>query len=81
MEINVIKNEPEELNLEFKTTDTTIPDLLAAELLKQKSVSFAGVVKDHPVFSNSVLVVKAKDAQQALLKAIENLKKEFSIKF
>ena len=42
------------------------------------SVEFAGVMKDHPEIGKPLLVIKSKrSAKSDLLKAIENLDKEF----
>ncbi|MCL5101930.1 MAG: hypothetical protein M1544_01035 [Candidatus Marsarchaeota archaeon] len=73
--INVVKNESKELILEFEDGDTTIPDLIAAELLKNDDVSFTGVTKDHPETGKPQLVIKTekKKAADALNKALENL--------
>ncbi len=73
--INVIKNESKELILEFDDGDTTIPDLIAAELQKNSDVSFTGVRKDHPEIGKPQLIIKTekKKASEALNKALEAL--------
>ncbi len=78
MKINVIKNESKELALEFETSDFSIPDLIAGELLKNDDVEFAGVAKDHPETGKPTLNLKTgkKKAQDALEKALKDIDSE-----
>ncbi|MGC8687544.1 MAG: RpoL/Rpb11 RNA polymerase subunit family protein [Candidatus Micrarchaeia archaeon] len=79
MDIKIIKNESNEIWLEFQESDLTIPDLIASTLLENGRVDFAGVRKDHPEIGKPVLVIKAKkNASEELLKSIQEL--EESIK-
>ncbi len=80
MKMNILKDESKELEIEFETSDLTIPDLLAAELQKNPDVSFAGVIKEHPNVGYPRLVVKStkKKAGDILEKALEGLSDEFS---
>jgi DNA-directed RNA polymerase subunit L len=48
MKLNLIKEEDKELAIEFETSDFTIPDLIADELLEDSGVEFAGVSKGPP---------------------------------
>lgn len=74
----VIKNDAKELRIEFESGDLTVPDLIAGALLKNDSVEFAGVEKEHPEVGRPLLVVKSKrSARGDLLKAIEGLDEEF----
>jgi DNA-directed RNA polymerase subunit L len=75
MKINVLKNESNELILEFETGDVTIPDLLANHLLQNEDVEFAGVSKDHPEIGKPKLVIKTnkKKVIPLLLKAIDEI--------
>ena len=75
MKINVIKNEGNELIIEFDTGDYTIPDLIASTLLKNDDVEFAGVSKDHPEVGKPRLIVKTSKKKPAalLLKAIDEI--------
>jgi DNA-directed RNA polymerase subunit L len=80
MKISVTKNEPKELVIEFETTDLTLPDLIASELLKNPDVEFAGVSKDHPEIGKPKLVLKTskKKAVEVLGKSIGNLEEVFT---
>ena len=76
MKLNLIKEEDKELVIEFDTSDFTIPDLLADELLEDSNVDFAGVSKDHPETGKPVLVIRGKKNPKAsLMAAIERLDK------
>lgn len=78
MKLNLIRNEDKELAVEFDTSDFTIPDLIADELLEDSNVEFAGVSKDHPETGKPVLVIRAKKSPKAsLMDAIERLDKSF----
>lgn len=76
MEIKIIKNESKELILEFGSSDLTIPDLLAHELMNDSDVGFAGVTKEHPEVGKPRLVVKTskKSASKALESAIDRIR-------
>lgn len=78
MKINVVKDEGNELVVEFDTFDFTIPDLLADELLEDSNVEFAGVSKDHPETGKPVLMLRAKKPKDSIVKAIERLDENFS---
>lgn len=72
MEISVLKDETKELHIQFETTDLTIPDLIASELLGNSNVEFAGVSKDHPETGKPILVIKSKKkAKDDFVKALE----------
>ena len=75
MKINVLKNESNELKIEFETGDLTIPDLIANQLLENDDVAFAGVAKDHPEVGKPVLTLKTnkKKAAAAFEKALEEI--------
>lgn len=77
MKLNLIKDEDKELAIEFDTSDFTIPDLLADELLEDSNVEFAGVSKDHPETGKPILVIRGKKAKASLMDAIERLDKSF----
>ncbi|MGD0729155.1 MAG: RpoL/Rpb11 RNA polymerase subunit family protein [Candidatus Micrarchaeaceae archaeon] len=64
--------------LEFDTTDLTIPDLVANELLKIDDVDFAGVSKDHPETGKAVLVVKGKKPKDEILNVIGKIDDDFA---
>jgi DNA-directed RNA polymerase subunit L len=76
MKLTLIKEEDKELVIEFDTSDFTIPDLIADELLEDPNVEFAGVSKDHPETGKPVLVIKGKkNPKTSLMDAIERLDK------
>ena len=75
MKMNVLKEESNELIIEFETSDLTIPDLIASQLLENSDVEFAGVAKDHPEVGKPRLVLKTnkKKAKDAFMKALEEI--------
>jgi len=78
MKLNLIKEEDKELVIEFDTSDFTIPDLIADQLLEDSNIEFAGVSKDHPETGKPVLVIKGKkNPRSSLADAIEKLDKSF----
>ncbi len=77
MKLNLIKEEDKELAIEFETSDFTIPDLIADELLEDSNVEFAGVSKDHPETGKPILVIRGKKPKAALMDALERLDKNF----
>lgn len=79
MKIVVKKEEGKELDIEFDTSDFTIPDLIVNELLANDNVEFAGVSKDHPETGKPLLVLKSKrSAKSDLNKALENIDEKFT---
>jgi DNA-directed RNA polymerase subunit L len=80
MKFNVIKDEGNELVIEFETHDLTIPDLVAAQLLENGDVTFAGVAKDHPEVGKPKLVLKTgkKKAKDLFEKALEEVDENLS---
>ncbi len=77
MKLNLIKDEDKELIIEFDTSDFTIPDLIADELLEDSNIEFAGVSKDHPETGKPILVIKGKKSpKSSLMAAIDRLDKE-----
>jgi DNA-directed RNA polymerase subunit L len=78
--INIIKNESKELILEFENGDTTIPDLITAEIAENPDVAFVGVTKDHPETGKPQLVIKTnkKKASEILEKALESIDEQIS---
>ncbi|MEM3827502.1 MAG: RpoL/Rpb11 RNA polymerase subunit family protein [Candidatus Micrarchaeaceae archaeon] len=80
MEVTFKKDESKELMIEFDTSDFTLPDLIAARLVKDPGVSFAGVYKEHPETGKPLLVVKTekKRARELLEKALKELEDEYS---
>jgi DNA-directed RNA polymerase subunit L len=80
LKIKVLKDEGKELDIEFDTKDLTIPDLIAAELLENGDVEFAGVSKDHPETGKPVLKVRTskKKAVDAVMKSLESIEENFT---
>lgn len=75
MKINILKNESNELVIEFENPDLTLPDLIANELQQNDDVEFAGVGKDHPEVGKPTLTIKTgkKKAKDVLVKALDEL--------
>ncbi len=75
MKMKILKDESNELVIEFETTDITIPDLIASQLQQNDDVEFAGAAKDHPEVGKPRLVIKTdkRKAKEALQKALEEL--------
>ena len=82
MEIEVIKNERDYLEVEFRGegVDVGLPNALKEILLEDKDVEFAACRQDHPLVGNPVLMVRVSDgtALSALRSAIKKLKKQAS---
>jgi DNA-directed RNA polymerase subunit L len=80
MKITVVKNESNELIIDFDTSDYTIPDLIASQLQQNDDVEFAGVAKEHPEVGRPRLVIKTgkKKAKDALEKALKQLDETIS---
>lgn len=78
MKINLVKEEGNELVIQFDTGDFTISDMLADELLEDTSVEFAGSSRDHPETGKPALSIRAKKPRDALSKAIARLDKSFT---
>lgn len=80
MKLHMIKEETNELIVEFDTKDLTIPDLIANKLLQYDEVEFAGVGKEHPEVGKARLAIKTskKSAKSMLNKALEELDEEFA---
>ncbi|MGC8652162.1 MAG: RpoL/Rpb11 RNA polymerase subunit family protein [Candidatus Micrarchaeia archaeon] len=74
MDVKIVKDEGNEIWLEFPSGDLTVPDLIASELLNRSNIEFAGVRKDHPEVGKPLLVVKAKrSAKDELVKVLDEL--------
>ncbi len=79
MKLNIVQDEQKELIVEFDSSvDRGIPELIKSKLLNDKSVTFAGVVKEHPERGSTKLIVKStKNAKPLIVKAVEELEEEF----
>jgi len=83
MEVNVLKSEKDELELELE--DLTIAEILRVYLNKDSAVDFAAWKRDHPI-KNPVLAVRSKsknpkkavaDAVGAITKDLEKVEADF----
>lgn len=79
MKMSVLKEEGNEMTVEFETFDVTIPDLIANQMLKNPDVEFAGVAKEHPEVGKPKLLIRTnkKKPKDALSKAIDELEEQF----
>lgn len=80
MKMSVVKNEGNELIVDFETSDYTIPDLIASQLQQNDDVEFAGVAKEHPEVGRPRLVIRTnkKNPRAALEKALKQLDETIS---
>lgn len=80
MDYKILKDDENELMVEFNSPDLTIPDLVANTALEDSKVTFAGVYKEHPDVGNPQLVIKTKGekAAEAFKRALNKI--ESSIK-
>ncbi|MGC8669801.1 MAG: RpoL/Rpb11 RNA polymerase subunit family protein [Candidatus Micrarchaeia archaeon] len=77
MEVKIVKNEGNEVWIEFENGDTTLPDLIANTMLERNNVEFAGVRKDHPEIGKPLLVIKTKrNVKEEIGKVLEELEEE-----
>lgn len=82
MEINVLKDEKEELEVELPAL--TLAEILRVYLNKDSDINFAAWKREHPT-KNPVLAIRGKNPKKALKDAInlitkdlDNLEKDFS---
>lgn len=84
MKVEILEDEPKSLILEFDESDRAVAELIKDEIIDNKDVEFAAVVKEHPEVGRPRLVVKAsKKPSTIVAKAIENVEaklKEFESK-
>jgi DNA-directed RNA polymerase subunit L len=75
MEINILKNEKEEI--EFEIESLTLAEILRVYLNQDSSVVFAAWKRDHPTKKPILLVkTKGKNAKKAIDEAITSLVKD-----
>jgi len=75
MEINILKNEKEELKLELE--NLTMAEILRVYLNKDSSVTFAAWKREHPTKKPILLIkTKGKTAKKALNDTITKITKE-----
>ena len=85
MELEVLRHEKNMLEFRLKGERHTFPNLLRNELLKDPKVEFAAYKLNHPMDSDSMLVLKTKGktpkkALQDAVKRIDSLLSEFKRK-
>jgi DNA-directed RNA polymerase subunit L len=72
MKVEVIESKADGLTIKLEGSDRAVAELIKEELLKNKDVEFAAVVKEHPEINNVRLIVKSsKSPNTAVKKAIE----------
>jgi DNA-directed RNA polymerase subunit L len=78
MNVEVVESDKSFVKLKFDGDAHTILNLIKKKLLDDKSVSFAGYNKPHPLVNESFLVVKAKKGspEKLIKSAIDNIIKD-----
>jgi DNA-directed RNA polymerase subunit L len=75
MEMNILRNEKEEMELEVESL--TIVEILRVYLNKDSAVTFAAWKRDHPTKKPILLVkTKGKSAKKAIDEAISAISKD-----
>jgi len=75
MEMNILKAEKEEMEIEFE--NTTLAEILRVYLNKDDAVTFAAWKRDHPTEKPALKVkTKGKSAKKALNDAISGITKD-----
>ena len=79
MEINILEEADNKIKVEIKGEDHTFCNALRDELCNNKEVEVAGYNIEHPLVSSPVMIVETKkeNPRKSLVKAAENLRKEF----
>jgi len=75
MEIEVLEKGKNKLKIKLKGETHTLCNSLRRELLNDKDVKVAGYAVEHSLLGDPFLIVEGKTPKQALLKAINKLKK------
>ena len=75
MEIEVLEKGKNKLKIKLKGETHTLCNSLRRELLNDKDVKIAGYAIEHSLVEDPFLVIEGKNPKQALLKAIDRLKK------
>ncbi len=76
MEVRILTDKKNELELEFIDADRGLIQYLSDELNKKEEVEFAAYNLEHPIVSNPVLIIKAKDPKKMLKEVLDELEKE-----
>ncbi len=78
MDVKILKDEKDELQIEFSETDEGFLNLVKNAVWQQSGVEFAGFRIEHPETSKPVFVVKSKGkkAKDIWNSAIESISEE-----
>ena len=76
MDINILKDEKDELHIEFSETDEGFLNLLKNAVWQQSGVDFAGFRVEHPETSKPIFIIKGKKAKDIWSSAVETVSEE-----
>ena len=74
MRLKILQRTPQKLKLEIEGEGHTILNLLESTLLEDENVEFAGYHVPHPLFPNSILLIRTKEGkkpEEALQEAVD----------
>jgi DNA-directed RNA polymerase subunit L len=69
MNVEIIKEEKDFIEVRLKAEDLGLANMVAQELVSTGAAEFAYAALDHPITTNPVLRVRAKDAKKEIAKA------------
>ncbi len=75
MKLNIVREEPDYMEVEFGGESHTLLNLLQSSLLEDPAVAMAGYTRPHPLMDRSRLFIRLKkngDAKAALTRAADN---------
>ena len=79
MRLKILQRTPQKLKLEIEGEGHTILNLLESTLLEDENVEFAGYHVPHPLFPNSILLIRTKEGkkpEEALIEALEKMRQK-----
>jgi len=79
MRLKILQRTPQKLKLEIEGEGHTILNLLESTLLEDEKVEFAGYHVPHPLFPNSILLIRTKGGkrpEEALIEALEKMRRK-----
>lgn len=78
MNLNIRKNQPNYIEIEFVDEDVAIPSAIKEKVIANKDVEFASAKHEHPQIGHPVLVVRTQKekALDLVLEAIDEIEKE-----
>lgn len=78
MSLEVVKSEKNFLELRYKGDAHTVLNVIKKKLISDKSISFAGYTKPHPLIDESVLIIKTNtaDPKKVLKSAVDDVIKD-----